>query len=169
MNGLRVEKLRRDHAVERFSCGKESLDRFLHKYAWTNQQAGSSQTYLALDGEEIVGYFSLAVGEVGYDGAVSRLSRGLARHPIPIMLLARLAVASDRHGQGLGSGLLKDALRRTLQAAEIAGIRAIVVHALDETARAFYGQFGFESSPTDPLHLYLLMKDVRQIVNPGPM
>jgi GNAT superfamily N-acetyltransferase len=160
---LRIEKLRADHAVNCFDCGSEELNRFLVRFAFTNQQAGSAQTYVALSGTLVVGYYSLAVGEVAYDGAPDRLSKGLARHPFPIMLLARLAVSSAWQGRGLGAGLLKDAMRRTLQAADIAGIRAFAVHAKDERARAFYEHFGFIPSPTDPLHLYLLIKDIRRV------
>ncbi len=160
---LRIEKLRADHVVDAFDCGSEELNRFLGRFAVTNQQAGSAQTYVALSGSLVVGYYSLAVGEVAYDGARDRLSKGLARHPIPIMLLARLAVSSAWQGRGLGAGLLKDAMRRTLQAADIAGIRAFAVHAKDERARDFYAHFGFIPSPTDPLHLYLRIKDIRRV------
>lgn len=160
---LRIEKLSAGHAVGGFDCGREELNRFLARYALANQQAGSARTYVAIAGEMVVGYYSLAVGEVAYGGAPERLSKGLARHPIPIMLLARLAVAIIWQGKGLGSGLLKDAMGRTLQAAEIAGIRALAVHAMDERARAFYEHFGFAPSPTDPLHLFLLLKDIKRI------
>jgi GNAT superfamily N-acetyltransferase len=159
---LRIEKLRADHAVSEFDCGREELNRFLTRLAMANQKAGSEQTYLALSGETVVGYYSLAVGEVAYEGAPDRLAKGLARHPIPVMLLARLAIRIGHQGQGLGAGLLKDSMRRTLQAAEIAGIRAFVVHAMDESARAFYQHFGFAASPTDPRHLYILLKDIRR-------
>ena len=118
---------------------------------------------MALSGETVVGYYSLAVGEVSYDDAPSRLSKGLARHPVPVMLLARLAVSSGAQGQGIGAGLLKDAMLRTLQAADIAGIRALVVHAKDENARRFYENFGFIPSPTDALHLYVLVKDIKRM------
>ena len=124
------------------------------------------QTYLALSGDEVVGYYSLVVGEVAYDDAPGRLGKGLARHPIPIMLLARLAVGATWQGRGIAAGMLKDAMRRTLQAADIAGIRAFAVHAKDESARAFCEHFGFVPSPTDPLHLYVLIKDLRQISGP---
>jgi GNAT superfamily N-acetyltransferase len=160
---LRIEKLRPDHKVDGFDCGRQELNRFLARFALTNQQAGAAQTYLALSGEEVVGYFSLAVGEVAYADTPERLAKGLARHPVPIMLLARLAVSTAWQGKGLGAGLLKDAMRRTLQAAEIAGIRAFAVHAKDEPARRFYEHFGFIPSPTDPFHLYLLIKDIRRI------
>jgi GNAT superfamily N-acetyltransferase len=161
--GLRIEKLRRDHAVDGFDCDREELNRYLTRFALTNQQAGAAQTYLALSGDSVVGFYTLAVGEVSYADAPDRLTKGLARHPVPIMLLARLAIAKDWQGKGLGAGLLKDAMLRTLQAADIAGIRAFAVHAKDENARAFYAHFGFVPSPTDPLHLFLLMKDLRRV------
>lgn len=100
------------------------------------------------------------VREVGYEQAAERLKKGLARHPVPVMVLARLAVATGQQGQGLGAGLLRDALLRTLQAADIAGIRAFVVHAKDDEARAFYERYDFEPSPTDPYHLFILLMDV---------
>jgi GNAT superfamily N-acetyltransferase len=160
---LRIEKLRRDHAVEGFDCGSEALNRFLSRFALMNQQAGAAQTYVALDGDTVVGYYSLVVGEVAFSDAPQRLSKGLARHPIPIMLLARMAVSTAWQGRGIGAGLLKDAMRRTLQAADIAGIRAFAVHAKDDSARSFYEHFGFIPSPSDPLHLFVLIKDLRRI------
>jgi GNAT superfamily N-acetyltransferase len=162
--GFRIEKLRRDHSVDGFSCGREELDRFLIRHALTNQQANASQTYLGLHDTAIIGFYSLVVGEVAYGDAPERLTKGLARHPVPIMLLARLAVSQDWQGRGLGAGLLKDAMRRTLQAAEIGGIRAFAVHAKDAPARRFYEHFDFVASPTDPLHLFLLLKDLRALL-----
>ncbi|HCC56968.1 MAG TPA: GNAT family N-acetyltransferase [Solibacterales bacterium] len=161
MTPLRIEKLQRSHAVDEFDCGREVLNRFLQRYAFPNQQAGASQTYVALTGETVVGYYTLVVGQVEYAAAHPRLIKGLARHPVPIMLLARLAIAAPWQGQGLGSGLLKDAMQRTLQAAGIAGIRAFAVHANDDDARAFYEHFGFSSLPSDPCHLFRLLKDIR--------
>lgn len=163
---LRIEKLRRDHPVDGFDCGREELNRFLCRFALNNQQAGAAQTYLAVSGESVIGYYTLAVGEVAYADAPGRLTKGLARHPVPVMLLARMAVSKDWQGKGIGTGLLKDALRRTIQAADIAGIRALIVHAKDETARAFYEHFGFIPSPSDPLHLFLLIKDIRALESP---
>jgi GNAT superfamily N-acetyltransferase len=162
-DGFRVEKLRRDHAVDGFTCGSADLDRFLIRYAFANQQANASQTYLGMHGADIVGFYTLVVGEVAYGDAPDRLTKGLARHPVPVMLLARLAVSTAWQGRKIGAGLLKDAMRRTLQAADIAGIRAFAVHAKDAPARRFYEHFGFAVSPTDPLHLYLLLKDIRQL------
>ena len=161
MTSLLIEKLQRGHAVDTFDCGREALNRFLIRFAFQNQQAGGSQTYVALAQTEIVGYYTLVVGQVDYDDAPERLTKGLARHPVPIMLLARLAIANSWQGKGLGAGLLKDAMLRTLQAADIAGIRAFAVHAKDDEARAFYEHFDFAPSPSDPYHLFRLLKDLR--------
>ncbi|EXJ15808.1 GNAT family N-acetyltransferase [Imhoffiella purpurea] len=159
--GFRIEKLRRDHPLDGFSSSHEAPDRFLLRHAFTYQQAKASQTYLGLHDDEVIGFYTLVVGEVSYEDAPERLTKGLARHPAPIMLLARLAVAATWQHRGIGAGLLKDAMRRTLQAAEIGGIRAFAVHAKDDEARRFYAHFGFAPSPTDPLHLLLLIKDLR--------
>jgi GNAT superfamily N-acetyltransferase len=158
---LRIEKLQRIHAVDSFDCGREPLNIFLIRYALQNQQAGASQSYVALFEQEVVGYYTLVVGHVEYQDAPERVKKGLARHPVPIMLLARLAIASTWQRKGVGQGLLKDALLRTLQAAEIAGIRAFAVHAKDDEARAFYEHFEFIPSPSDPNHLFRLIKDIR--------
>ena len=162
-DALRIEKLRRDHATDAFDCGREELNRFLIRFAFPNQQAGASQTYIGLSSQEVIGFHTLVVGQVSYDDAPERLTKGLARHPVPIMLLARLAVGVAWQGKGVGAGLLKDAMRRTLQAADIAGIRAFAVHAKDDDARTYYEHFGFIASPSDPFHLFVLMKDLRRI------
>lgn len=161
---LSVEKLRRDHDVELFDCGKEPFNRFLIRYALQNQQMGASQTYLALQDSAVVGYYTLVFGQVAFTDAPERLRKGVAQHPIPLMVLARLAVSSDAIGRGIGAGLLKDAMLRTLQAADIAGLRALTVHAKDDEARSFYEHFDFIASPTDPMHLFVLLKDVRALL-----
>lgn len=161
MTGFRIEKLARRHAVDGFDCGEEALNRFLLRFALPGQQANASQTYLGLADEAVIGFYTLVVGEVAYADAPERLTKGLARHPVPIMLLARLAVHRSWQGKGVGAGLLRDAVLRTLQAADIAGIRALAVHAKDDAARAFYRRFDFAESPTDPLHLFALIKDLR--------
>ena len=160
---FKIEKLRRDHALEGFDCGKEPLNRFLIRNALQNQQANASQTYVLITGDRVIGYHTLVVGEVAVTAAPERLTKGLARHPVPIMLLARLAVSQDWQRRGVGAALLKDALLRTLQAADIAGIRAFAVHAKDDEARAFYRYFDFIASPTDPMHLFLLLKDIKAL------
>lgn len=159
----RVEKLRPDHPIENFDCSQEELNRYLQRFAWQNQQAGAAQTYLGLIGNAVIGYYTLAVGHVTREEAPERLTKGLARHPIPIMLLARLAVDHRWQGQGVGKALLKDAMLRTLQAADIAGIRAFAVHAKNQGARRFYLKFDFIPSLTDPMHLFVLLKDVLRI------
>jgi GNAT superfamily N-acetyltransferase len=143
----RVEKLRSDHLIEGFDCGREELNRYLLRYAWTNQHAGAAQTYVGLVGDSVVGYYTLAVGQITREEAPERLTKGLARHPVPIMLLARLAVALHSHGQGIGKALLGDAIQRTQQAADVAGIRAFAVHAKDEEARPLLPEIRFHSLP----------------------
>jgi GNAT superfamily N-acetyltransferase len=152
------------HKCDDFNCGSPPLNEYLQRFAWTNQRAGAARTYVACRGKRVVGYYTLAFGSIEHQAALHRVRKGLARHPIPVMLLARLAVDVNEQGQGLEKGLLKDALRRTLQAADIGGLRAIIVHAKDADAKVFYEQFGFESSPLDEFHLMLLLKDVRKLV-----
>jgi GNAT superfamily N-acetyltransferase len=159
-----IIKLHRSHAIDRFDCGVASLNNFLKQYALTNQASGGAQTYVAVTGEVVVGYYSLATGEVAHEAAPARVAKGMARHPIPVMLLARLATDLTWQGRGLGASLLVDAMRRTLQAADIAGIRALVVHAKDEKARRFYQHFDFDVSPKDPLHLTVLIKEIRHLI-----
>lgn len=163
MTSFRIEKLTRRHAVDQFDCGEDALNRFLIRFALSNQQANASQTYLGLADDAVIGFYTLVVGEVAFNDAPERLTKGLARHPVPIMLLARLAVSIDWQGKGVGAGLLRDATLRTLQAADIAGIRALAVHAKDDAARSFYRRFDFVESPTDPLHLFALIKDLRSL------
>ena len=158
-----IRKLDRSHIVEAFDCGYEDLNRYISRFALNNQSAGSAQTYVAIADEKVVGYYSLAVGAVAHSQAPTRMAKGLARHPVPVMLLARLAVDNEVKGRGLGAALLHDALARTLQAADIAGIRAVIVHAKDDDARRFYEHFDFDPSPTDSYHLYLLIKDLRKV------
>jgi GNAT superfamily N-acetyltransferase len=160
---LVIETLERSHAVEPFDCGNEALNRFLHRFALQNQAAGAARTYVALHRAQIIGYYSLAVGEIAHGDAAERLKRGLARHPIPVMILARLAVAKGAQGRGIGGELLRDAVLRTLQAADLAGIRALVVHAKNDAARRFYERFDFVPSPSDPLHLFVLIKDLKAL------
>jgi GNAT superfamily N-acetyltransferase len=160
----RTEKLQPLHAVEAFDCSNQDLNRFLQKYALQNQSSGASTTYIGLADQTVIGYYSLAVGSVEYEQAPARVTKGLAHHPIPVMLLARLAVDHQWQNKGVGAGLLKDAMLRTLQAADIVGIRALLVHAKDHNAKLFYQHFDFISSPSDPLHLLILLKDVRKLV-----
>ena len=158
-----IEKLRREHVLDAFDCGQLDLNAWLIKHALQNQGARAAQTYVGLVNHAVVGYYSLAAGQVEYADAPERLRKGLARHPVPIMLLARLAVHKDWQGKGICRALLRDAVLRTIQAADIAGIRALAVHAKDDRARQYYEQFDFIPSPTDPLHLFVLLTISRSL------
>lgn len=123
-------------------------------------------TYVAALGDRVVGYYSLTPAQVEYGDAPDRVRRGMARHPIPVILIARLAVDRTWQGKGLGAALLLDALRRILAASDIIGVRAVMVHAKDETARRFYEHFDFDPSPFEPLHLFLLTKEIARLLRP---
>jgi len=159
-----VRKLDAADTVTSFDCGQPALNQFLQRYALLNQKANSAQTYVCCKAGEVTGFYSLAVGSVEPATAPGRITKGLARHPVPVMILARLAVDRSHQGAGLGAALLKDALLRTLQAADIAGIRTLIVHAKDDAARVWYEKWGFEPSPTDPYHLFLLLKDLKALI-----
>jgi GNAT superfamily N-acetyltransferase len=149
-----------EHDRNAFDCGVSPLNDYLKKYALQNQKKHAARTYVATRGNRIVGYYSLAYGSVSLEEAAQTVKSGLPRHPIPVILLARLAVDSTEQGRGLGAALLKDALLRTVQAAEIAGLRAMLVHAKDDSAKRFYEKFGFEPSPIDAYHLFLRLSDI---------
>lgn len=159
-----IVKLRRDHAVDAFDCAVEPLNSYLKRFAITNQSSGGAQTYVAESAAHVVGYYSLAAAQVEYADAPNRLAKGMARHPISVILIARLAVDHTWQGKGLGAALLADALRRILSAADIVGVRAVMVHAKDEAARRFYEHFNFDPSPVDPLHLFLLTKEIARLI-----
>jgi GNAT superfamily N-acetyltransferase len=167
-SSLHIEKLNRTHNVEQFTCGQPELDRFLIRHALQAQQSNSSQTYVAVSGEEVAGFYTIVAGEVQHAEAPERVVKGMSRHPIPLLVLARLAVHTNAQGRGIGSGLLLDALGRTLQVADVIGVRALAVHAKDETAVAFYKHFGFTSSPTDARHLFMIIKDIRLAAGQKP-
>lgn len=156
------EPLGPDHSLSGFDCGVDSLNTWLPKHARAASASGAARTYVVKDAEQgrVVGYHALCAASVGSHEASARTSRGMPRHPIPAVLLARLAVDRSVQGRGVGSFLLRDAMARTFAAAAELGIRVMLVHALDESARDFYVPHGFEPSPTDPLNLQLLVKDI---------
>ena len=156
------EPLGPDHSLGGFDCGVGSLSTWLPKHARVAGASGSAQTYVIEDAEQsrVAGYHALCAASVGRRQASPRARQGMPRHPIPAVLLARLAVDRSVQGRGLGAFLLRDAMARTLAAAAELGIRVMLVHALDESARDFYLHHGFESSATDPMNLQLLVKDI---------
>jgi len=163
----RPEPIGAHHQVAGFSSGVIALDDYLAKHALANSQAGTARTYVStVDSHIVVAYYSLSAAQLIFADAPARLQKGAPRHPIPVVLLARLAVDSTKQGQGLGSALLKDAILRTLAAAETVGVRALLVHAKDAAAKAFYEHYDFEALPGHPLHLVLLLKDARRLMKP---
>jgi GNAT superfamily N-acetyltransferase len=158
-----VRKLTAADQVNEFDCAQPALNQFLQRYALVNQKANSAQTYVCCQADRVVGFYSLAVGSADPESVPPRVMKGLARHPVPVLILARLAVDQNHRGKGLSKALLKDALLRTAQAAYIAGIRCLLVHAKDEAARQWYAAWDFEPSPTDPYHLFLMLKDLKAL------
>lgn len=159
-----VEAITKLHDLSRFDCGThESLNLWLKKYALQNQVNDSARTYVVHRGNIVIGYYAISAGSISKEHATGRAAHGLANHPIPITLLGRLAVHKEDQGSGLGRALLKDALLRIERAADILGIRAVLVHAIDQQAREFYERFDFDPCPGDELHLMLLMKDLRRL------
>ena len=161
------EPLRPDSDVAAFACGSANLDEYLVTRAMSDQRAHKSRTYVAVEGTRVVGYYTLAAAGVEPEQATARARKGQGDQPVPAILLARLAVDADHQGCGLGEALLLEALRRSVTASETIGARVVLVHAADARARTFYQRYGFEAAPTSPLHLMLLMKDVRATLGDG--
>jgi GNAT superfamily N-acetyltransferase len=163
----RVEPLARTHDVSDFDCGvHESLSNWVKRFAWTNQQNETSRTYVVHRAHRVVAYYSIATGSARREDAPVRVAKGLANHPVPVIVLTRLAVDTTEQGKGLGKAMLKDALLRIAAAADIVAARAVLVHAIDADAAAFYRNFDFEPCPGNDLHLMLLMKDLRAGLQP---
>ena len=158
----RVEPLARTHDVSSFDCGVHaSLSNWLKRFAWTNQQNETSRTYVVHRANRVVAYYSIATGSTRREDAPARVAKGLANHPVPVIVLTRLAVDKTEQGAGVGKAMLKDALVRIAAAADIVGARAALVHAIDAEAALFYRRFDFVPCPENALHLMLLMKDLR--------
>ena len=159
------EPLAVQHRLEGFDCSKPTLNHWLQHHARQAQTSGSARTFVVADEENLVAaYFSLTVGQVDTVEAPERICQGMGRFPLPVVILARLAVSRENQGRGLGVGMLQDAIPRTLVIAEQAGIRAILTHPIDEDAARFYTRFGFTASPLRQQQLLLLLKDARKIL-----
>lgn len=156
------ELLGADHETDGFDCGVASLNDYLATRALSDQKAGKSRTYVIARGRRVAGYFSMTAAIIEPRNATERAAKGQGAQAIPAVLIGRFAIASSDQGHGLGSALLVEALRKAAAAADTIGIRVVLVDALNEAARGFYVRHGFEPSPTDPLHLMMLMKDVRK-------
>lgn len=152
------------HDTEAFDCGKEPLNTFLQRFALENQRGGLARTYVVLSAGKLAGYYSLAPAGVEPSDAPERVMKGQPRHAVPCILLARLAVDKSAQGTGLGKFLFRDAMLKALQAHEQIGGRAFLVHAMDEEAKAFYSKYGMLPSPTHPMHLFLLFKEIRAML-----
>lgn len=162
-----AEPLTTEHETEDFDCGSAAQTNWLRRHALQAQQAGTSRVYVVClaGSRRVVGYHALAAGSVEREGAPTRVQRGTGHHPIPVVILTRLGVDVSEQGRGLGKALVKDALQRVASAGLEIGMRALLIHAESERARAFYEHIAeFEPSPTDPLHLFLLMKDLRATI-----
>jgi GNAT superfamily N-acetyltransferase len=152
------------HDVVGFSCGREPLDRWLRHSAGQGERRDSARTFVATgEGETVAGYYTLVAGEVDHAEATVTVRKGLSRHyPIPVAILARLAVDRQRQGEGLGAKLLDDALERICRAAQEVAVRAVVVHSIDDTAAGFYERFGFHSLTAAPRTLMVTLTELRQ-------
>lgn len=161
------EPLEKQHRLDAFDSGEPALDEWLKRHALPAHSAGSARVYVTTveDGSTVVGYYALAAAQVAPEEATERALKGQPQtRPVPAILLARLAVHRDHQGAGLGRSLLQDVMLRCLDAAEAIGARVLLVHAKHDPAKSWYLQYGFEESPTDPLHLLMLLKDVRSFL-----
>jgi len=163
-----VEPLARDHEVAAFECGSDAQTAWLRRHGLQAHQSDTARVYVVClrDTRTVVGYYALAAGSVGHEDAPPRVVKGLGRYPVPIVILTRLGVDVGEQGRGLGSALVRDALFQAAAIAERVGVRALLIHAETPEAAAFYRRLGvgFEESPTDALHLVLLMKDLRAAI-----
>jgi GNAT superfamily N-acetyltransferase len=158
------EPLNKDHNLTDFNSKYSELDEWLKKYAFQAKMASSANTFIVTDNDLVVGFYSLTVGQVNIDEVSERVKKGMGQYPIPVVILARLAVHHTYQGKGIGKGMLKDAILKTFHIAEQGGVRALLVHAIDEKAEAFYKRFGFEPSPIRENQLLLLLKDVKKLI-----
>jgi GNAT superfamily N-acetyltransferase len=158
------EPLTNNHDLSAFCSSNQELDDWLKKHARQAMAGGSARTFIVRDNEQVVGYYSLTVGEVTTDKVSERVGKGMGKYPIPLIIIARLAVQSSHKGLGIGKGMLKDAILRAISVAEQAAVRALLVHAIDEEAFNFYKKFGFEPSPIRTNQLVLLLNDAKKII-----
>ena len=157
------QKLSSHHDILQFQSGEPVLDDWLKRRALQNEESGASRTYVVCVGKRGVGYYALAVGAVAHIESPCRVRRNMP-DPVPVMVIGRLAVDQTVQGQAIGPAMLRDAVLRTVQAADIAGIRAILVHAISERAKRFYEKCGFSSSPIEPMTLMITVAEARKVI-----
>ena len=165
-----VVPLAKTHVVAGFDCGSAAQSEWLVRHALQAHQSGTSRVYvvtgIAGEGQRVVGYYALAAGSVAPAAAPQRMARGAGRYHQPVVILTRLGVDLSCQGAGLGRALVVDALRRVAAASEVIGVRALLIHCENDAARDFYLRLAkFDASPTDPVHLFLLMKDLRKALS----
>lgn len=162
----RPERLAREHQLDDFDCGEPALDEWLKRHARAADASESARVFVVTeDGANVVAYYALAAAQIEPRSATARAAKGQPSRPIPAVLLARLAVDRRHQSRGLGRSLLQDVMLRCVGAADEIGVRVLLVHAKNERAKRWYEQYGFEESPTDPLHVMLLMKNIRRFVD----
>lgn len=149
--------------TDEFDCGEPALNDWLIKHALKNENSGASRTFVVCQNNRVMGYYVLATGSVMHKQAPSKVRRNMP-DPVPVMILGRLAVSKDMQSAGLGRGLLRDAILRTLGVSKQAGIKALLVHALSDAAHKFYRQCGFIESPLDSMILMTTLKDAEQLL-----
>ena len=160
------EPLGDDHQTDGFSSGAPTLDAWLKRKARANQASGASRSYVLCRGQRVVGFYALAAGSVSHDLAPRRLRQNMP-DPVPVIVLGRLAVDASEQGNGLGRALLRDAVLRITAAAHEVGIAAILVHALNDRAKAFYVEAGFAETAVEPMTLFLRIKDAKALIGEG--
>jgi len=161
------QPLAEHHRIDDFTSGVASLDDWLKRRARANQVSGASRTFVACDEHRVLGYYALAAGSIGTAHAPGRFRRNMPE-PIPVAVLARLAVDRNRQGRGIGRALFCDGARRVVYAADAIGIRGMVVHAISGEARAFYLALGFDPAPDDPMTLLVTLSDLRAALGISP-
>lgn len=163
MNLVGPALLDTNHHLDAFQSGVDTLDYWLRHRARKNQASGASRTYVVCDASRVLAYYCLASGALcSEQSSSSRFNRNMP-NPIPVVILGRLAVDRSLHGKGIGRGLVRDACLRVLQAADILGIRGIVVHALSLEAKSFYEKMGFDAAKNDPMMLMITLNDLRSL------
>jgi GNAT superfamily N-acetyltransferase len=158
------ELLASQHLVDNFTCGIDSLDSWLKRRALVNQVSGATRTYVICIDNKVIGYYALASGAIASQAVTGKFRRNMPE-PIPVVILARLAIDNSYRGQGLGRALFRDAALRIAQAADLIGIRGIIVHAISEEAKRFYLALGFNLSPLEPMTLFVTLKEIKACLN----